>query len=306
MIPADPFAAEALWLLAAGESDAAALDRDGVRERLGEMLEAAFSQGARGLVADIAGYCLQPWGFEPEQVEAKTLLLYGSRDPLAGPRHGRWWQKRLPNARLEVAPGAGHLLVVPAWPRILAHLAPGRKGLRLVDGSGRRRATPRWRSSPPPDASAAQALVLVEELEQLVRGELDLLVPPLRGAVLGGDQTGAMQAAKVAEDERVAGLRLVARAFGEPEMPLAVLVPRVALEERVLVGRARLDVTPVALQHVLATLDETAGARDTCTIDGVRGDARTLPRSVPSYPRTDARTSERCPCARQTTVSAPP
>ena len=135
VIPADPVAPEALWLLAAGESDRPALDREGVRKRLGEMLEASFGQGARGLAADIAGYCLQPWGFEPEEVEAKTLLLYGSRDPLAGPRHGRWWQRRLPNARLEVAPGAGHLLVVPMWPRILAHLAPGRKGLRLVDGA---------------------------------------------------------------------------------------------------------------------------------------------------------------------------
>ncbi len=134
-VPQDPFAAEALWLLAAGESDAAALGRDGVQERLGAMLEAAFSQGARGLAADIAGYCLQPWGFEPEEVEAKTLLLYGARDPLAGPRHGRWWQRRLPNSRLEVAPGAGHLLIIPTWPRILAHLAPGRGGLRLVDGS---------------------------------------------------------------------------------------------------------------------------------------------------------------------------
>jgi pimeloyl-ACP methyl ester carboxylesterase len=135
LIPTDPFAAEALWLLAAGESDRPALDREGVRERLGAMLEAAFSQGARGLAADIAGYCLRPWGFEPEEVEAKTLLLYGARDPLAGPRHGRWWQRRLPNVRLEVAPGLGHLLVVPMWPRILAHLAPGRKGLRLIDGS---------------------------------------------------------------------------------------------------------------------------------------------------------------------------
>jgi pimeloyl-ACP methyl ester carboxylesterase len=136
LIPDDPFAAEALWLLAAGESDGAALGREGVRERLGQMLEAAFSQGARGLAADIAGYCLRSWGFAPEEVEAKTLLLYGARDPLAGPRHGRWWQKRLPNSRLEVAPGAGHLLVIPMWPRILAHLAPGRGGLRLVDGSG--------------------------------------------------------------------------------------------------------------------------------------------------------------------------
>jgi hypothetical protein len=101
------------------------------------MLRAAFAQGARGLAADIAGYCLQPWGFEPEAVRAKTLLLYGSHDPVADPRHGRWWQSRLPDARLEVAPGAGHLLVIPMWARVLSHLAPDRTRLHLVDGSTR-------------------------------------------------------------------------------------------------------------------------------------------------------------------------
>ena len=84
------------------------------------MLRAAFVQGADGLAADIAGYCLQPWGFEPETVLADTLLLYGSRDPLADPAHGRWWQERLPNARLEVAHGAGHLVVISMWTRALA------------------------------------------------------------------------------------------------------------------------------------------------------------------------------------------
>jgi pimeloyl-ACP methyl ester carboxylesterase len=57
-------------------------------------------------------------------VVAKTLL-YGSVDPVAGSRHGAWWQKRLPNARLEVVPGAGHLLILPMWARTLSHLAPG-------------------------------------------------------------------------------------------------------------------------------------------------------------------------------------
>jgi hypothetical protein len=75
---------------------------------------------------------LQPWGFEPEAVQAKTLLLYGSRDPLAGPQHGRWWYSRLPNASLEVVPGAGHLLVVPMWARALSHVSPDRV-LHLVD-----------------------------------------------------------------------------------------------------------------------------------------------------------------------------
>jgi pimeloyl-ACP methyl ester carboxylesterase len=135
LVPSDPFSADALWLLAAVTSDEPALRGAGVRNRLGEMLRAAFAQGTRGLASDIAGYCLRPWEFEPEQVRARTLLLYGSRDPVAGPRHGRWWQERLPGARLEIAPDAGHLLVIPTWPRALSHLAPGSRHLQSVVGS---------------------------------------------------------------------------------------------------------------------------------------------------------------------------
>jgi pimeloyl-ACP methyl ester carboxylesterase len=134
LVPTDPFSGDALWLLAAVTSDEPALRVPGVRERLGDMLRAAFAQGAIGLAADIAGYCLQPWGFEPDAVEAQTLLLYGSRDPMAGPRHGQWWEERLPQARLEVAPGAGHLLLIPTWARALSHLAPERGRLRVVAG----------------------------------------------------------------------------------------------------------------------------------------------------------------------------
>ena len=38
-------------------------------------------------------------------------------DPLAGPAHARWWQERLPNARLGVAHDAGHLVVISMWTR---------------------------------------------------------------------------------------------------------------------------------------------------------------------------------------------
>jgi pimeloyl-ACP methyl ester carboxylesterase len=96
------------------------------------MLEAAFVQGSGGLAADIAGYCLRPWGFEPRSVEVETLLLYGARDALAGASHGRWWKSQLPNARLEVVPGAGHLLVVPMWARTLSHLVPSGGKLRSI------------------------------------------------------------------------------------------------------------------------------------------------------------------------------
>ena len=91
------------------------------------MLAAALAQGVTGLAADIARYSLQPWGFDLSEVRPKTLLLYGSQDPIAASRHGRWWQQRLPDARLEMVPQAGHLLVIPMWQRVLSHLAPYNK-----------------------------------------------------------------------------------------------------------------------------------------------------------------------------------
>jgi pimeloyl-ACP methyl ester carboxylesterase len=88
------------------------------------MLHEAFRQGGTGLAADLAAV-LSPWGFDLGQVAAKTLLLYGARDPVVGPRHGKWYQPRLPNARYEQSPDAGHLVILPTWRRALAHLAPG-------------------------------------------------------------------------------------------------------------------------------------------------------------------------------------
>ncbi|HEU4322711.1 MAG TPA: alpha/beta fold hydrolase [Roseiflexaceae bacterium] len=126
-IPHDAPPEALLELLGASDADSTALALPGARDRLARMLQAALAQGVTGLAAEIAGYSLQPWGFAPAEVRAKTLLLYGSRDPQIGPKHGRWWQQQLPDARLEVAPGEGHLLIMPLWHRVLAHLAPQRR-----------------------------------------------------------------------------------------------------------------------------------------------------------------------------------
>jgi len=112
-------------LLGPTDADADALDRPGARARLEAMIDGALVQGPVGIAADIAGYCLRPWGFELSDVAAKTLLLYGSADPVAGPAHGRWYRGQLADARYEQVPGQGHLLVIPMWKRVLAHLAPG-------------------------------------------------------------------------------------------------------------------------------------------------------------------------------------
>jgi pimeloyl-ACP methyl ester carboxylesterase len=110
-----------LGMLGVTDSDNAALERPGARERLAEMLANSIKQGVAGMAADILGYCLQPWGFEPADVQAKTLLVYGGDDAI-GEAHGQWWQNHLVDARLEVVPNAGHLVVISMWERIVRFL----------------------------------------------------------------------------------------------------------------------------------------------------------------------------------------
>jgi hypothetical protein len=60
-----------------------------------------------------------------------------------------------------------------------------------------------------------------------VRGQLDLLVPPLGGPEMARDQAGPMDPSEVTVDEPVAALGLVGGAVREAQEPLGVFVPRV-------------------------------------------------------------------------------
>lgn len=62
--------------------------------------------------------------FAATELRAKTLLLFGGKDPVTGSRHGTWWQRHLPNARLEMYPEGTHDPLLPTWSRALSHLAP--------------------------------------------------------------------------------------------------------------------------------------------------------------------------------------
>ena len=88
------------------------------------MLHDAFRQGTAGAAADILSYTARSWGFEPGDVRAKTLIVGGQGDAIAGNAHAAWYQKAVPDSRMEMVPGVGHLVIVPAWGRVLAHLAP--------------------------------------------------------------------------------------------------------------------------------------------------------------------------------------
>src|SRR4029079_16456158 len=144
----------------------------------------------------------------------------------------------------------------PQRPRANLSLFPGSRG--SVSGSARGRCLPGR---------------LVEVLEEPMGGELDGLMAPLRCAVDAGDERRPMDALEVPEDERVAGLGLVAGAVGQAQVPPGVLVPGVGLQEGVLVVGGRGDFAPVAVEHVLAGVDELARVRHGASVERVRGHA---------------------------------
>ena len=110
-----------------------------------------------------------------------------------------------------------------------------------------------------------------------MRSELDLLVPPLGGAVVAGDQAHPVQPPEVAVHERVARLRLVGGALGQPEVPERVVLEGVCLQERVLLAGAGLHVLPARAENVLVGVDQPLRVRDCVLVQRVGGDPPILP-----------------------------
>ena len=106
-------------------------------------------------------------------------------------------------------------------------------------------------------------------LQDRVGSELDVLLAPLRGSVVAGDDPHPMDARVVAEDEGVAALDVFVCAVGEAEMPVAVLVPGVGLEVTSAVGGGWLDVSSAASEDAAADVDEVVGVVDRSVVDSV-------------------------------------
>jgi len=118
-----PRGADIVGMLSADEADAALLEQ--IRDRIVAMLDRAVLHSVRGIAADIVSYSVGDLDFDEGDVRARTLLVYGLADSVVGAEHGRWHLAKVPHSELEFFPGAGHLVIVPRWDRILRHVAPG-------------------------------------------------------------------------------------------------------------------------------------------------------------------------------------
>jgi short chain dehydrogenase len=131
MLPGDPVAAasafaagfDALAELAgvSGGSGVVAAFADLLSSRDGELLQdqryasafeetmhEALRQGTRGAGWDNVSW-IGRWDIDLSAIRCPVRLWYGSDDPLAAPAHGEWLSENLPQARLVLRDGEGHL-----------------------------------------------------------------------------------------------------------------------------------------------------------------------------------------------------
>jgi len=87
-------------------ADPALMSGDALEEHLRPLRVRGSAAAVRQMIRDSSGD--EP--VDPARVTAPTLLLWGSDDRIVPPKVGEELARLLPNARIEVLPGAGHML----------------------------------------------------------------------------------------------------------------------------------------------------------------------------------------------------
>ncbi|WP_424643202.1 alpha/beta fold hydrolase [Embleya sp. AB8] len=100
-------------------ADHAALE--GAWSWLGDVAGKGLENGIGGMVDDDLAY-VAPWGFDPEQVHAPTLVLHGGLDRVVPSSHGEWLARHCPSAELRLRPEDGHISILDSATQALGWL----------------------------------------------------------------------------------------------------------------------------------------------------------------------------------------
>jgi pimeloyl-ACP methyl ester carboxylesterase len=84
---------------------------DGPWSWLIDVVRPALAAGPGPMVDDDLAY-VRPWGFEPHQVTAPTLLVHGEDDLVVPSAHSAWLAGKVPRAELWLRPADGHISVL--------------------------------------------------------------------------------------------------------------------------------------------------------------------------------------------------
>jgi pimeloyl-ACP methyl ester carboxylesterase len=78
----------------------------------GSVVEPAVASGPAPLIDDDLAY-VGDWGFDPAAIATPVLLVHGADDLVVPAAHSAWLAGRIKGAELRLAPGAGHISVLP-------------------------------------------------------------------------------------------------------------------------------------------------------------------------------------------------
>jgi pimeloyl-ACP methyl ester carboxylesterase len=90
-----------------GHADQEVMARPEVREWFTELMRESFQQGGRA-AAHEAGLYRRRWGFDPQEIRARTRLWYGGADQTVPSSTGRWLADRIPGSDYTLWPQHGH------------------------------------------------------------------------------------------------------------------------------------------------------------------------------------------------------
>jgi pimeloyl-ACP methyl ester carboxylesterase len=94
-----------------------------VRERIRAAVAETAGRGPEGYAHDLFLLFFSPWGFRPEDVAVPTEIWHGDADEAVSPRVAEFFAETIPDSRLHLVPGAGHLLLWSHTEEILRSLA---------------------------------------------------------------------------------------------------------------------------------------------------------------------------------------
>ncbi len=90
-------------------------------EMLLASIREGYRQGWRGVAHDDI-VVHRPWGFRIEDIRVPIDIWHGGQDQVFPLEHAQYLRQRIPNSRLSVWPGQGHLAVLGHWSEVLTAL----------------------------------------------------------------------------------------------------------------------------------------------------------------------------------------
>jgi pimeloyl-ACP methyl ester carboxylesterase len=87
-----------------------------------EVVRPALANGPAPMIDDNLA-AVHPWGFDPADVAAPTLVVHGGLDRMVPSSHGEWLARRIPAAQLWLRPDDGHITIMGAGAEALRWLA---------------------------------------------------------------------------------------------------------------------------------------------------------------------------------------